>query len=187
MRTAHSPYSTADSTADSATHSATDALQAHRERLVRDHMADENTLAFDKVLATFDHPHYEIVPTGQTHDGHAQVSAYYTRSRQLFPNQRNELMSLRHAEDAVIVEFWLKGQLAQYAHGPADRGAFACQMTTLFIFDGATLVCERVYFDALTMLKQLVGPFQWWRPGHWRQAWSVLRLLKQETGKTVSA
>ncbi len=31
-------------------------------------------------------------------------------------------------------------------------------MTALFIFEEDRLVCERVYFDAGTMLGQLIGP-----------------------------
>ena len=34
---------------------------------------------------------------------------------------------------------------------------FRCQMTAFFIFDGAGLVCERVYFDSATILRQLTA------------------------------
>lgn len=152
-------------------------LRERRERLVRDHMADENRLAFGEVLATFPHPHYEIVPTGQVHDGADAVSAYYRRSRALFPDQRNELISLRHADDAVIVEFWLRGTLV----GGGGAG-FAIQMTAHFVFDGPTLVCERVYFDGLSMIRQLVGRVRWWRPADLVRAARVLRLVRRETG-----
>jgi hypothetical protein len=30
-------------------------------------------------------------------------------------------------------------------------------MTAFFIFEGADLVCERVYFDSATILRQLTG------------------------------
>jgi hypothetical protein len=30
-------------------------------------------------------------------------------------------------------------------------------MTALFLFDGADLVCERVYFDSGTILRQLMS------------------------------
>ncbi len=33
------------------------AMRVARERLVREHMADENSLDFGRVLATFPHPH----------------------------------------------------------------------------------------------------------------------------------
>jgi predicted ester cyclase len=58
----------------------------------------------------------------------------------------------------VIVEFYLlgthKGPLAGIE--PTGR-AFKCQMTALYLFDGRGLVCERVYFDTATILRQLVG------------------------------
>lgn len=133
------------------------ALRAHREKLVRHHMADENTLSFDKVLATFPHPHYEIIPTGAVLDGHDAVSAYYTASRAAFPDQRNEIISLHHADDAVVVEFWLRGTHRGPFNGVPPTGrAFECRMTAFFLFEGDRLVCERVYFDALIMLKQLL-------------------------------
>lgn len=132
------------------------ALRALREDLVRRHMADENTLDFDAVLATFPHPHYEVIPTGAVYDGKEEVSAYYADSRAAFPDQNNELISLRHADDAVIVEFWLRGtHKGPFRAIPATGSKFEVRMTAFFLFEDKTLVCERVYFDALTMLKQL--------------------------------
>ncbi len=134
-----------------------EAIRARREAIVRDHMQDENTHDFDKVLATFPHPHYEIIPTGAVYDGIEEVSAYYEDSRAAFPDQRNELIALRHAEDAVIVEFWLRGtHLGAFRGMPPTGNAFEVRMTAYFIFEGDRLVCERVYFDALSMLKQLL-------------------------------
>ena len=72
-------------------------------------MESENRHEFDVTLATFDHPRYEIVPTGEVHDGPQAVSAYFAETRAAFPDQRNELIALHHADDAVIAEFWLRG------------------------------------------------------------------------------
>jgi hypothetical protein len=33
-----------------------------------------------------------------------------------------------------------------------------CRTLAIFLFDGARIVCERVYFDALTILRQLGAP-----------------------------
>jgi steroid delta-isomerase-like uncharacterized protein len=133
-------------------------LRAHREEVVRRHMEAENVLDFDAVIDTFGHPRYEIVATGEVHDGEAAVRDYFRTSRTAFPDQRNELISLRHADDAVVVEFYLlgthKGPLAGIE--PTGR-AFKCQMTAIYLFKGADLVCERVYFDTATILRQLVG------------------------------
>lgn len=145
-----------------------DDLRARREALVRAHMADENALAFDRVLATFPHPHYELVATGAVYDGVDRVSAYYRESRVAFPDQRNEIVSLRHADDAVIVEFWLRGTHLGPLRGLAPTGErFECRMSAFFVFDGDTLVCERVYFDLLTIARQLLGGLRWSRPATW--------------------
>jgi steroid delta-isomerase-like uncharacterized protein len=133
-------------------------LRAARERTVRTHMEAENVLDFDTALGTFAHPRYELIGTGQVHDGPDEVMRYFRDSRKAFPDQRNELISLRHTDDAVIVEFWLmgthKGPLG--ALEPTGR-EFKCRMTAFFIFEDADLVCERVYFDSGTILRQLTG------------------------------
>ena len=133
-------------------------LRARRETVVREHMASEIRHDFDATIATFDHPHYELVATGQVFDGEEEVRRYYTRSRTSFPDQRNEITSLRHADDAVVVEFDLlgthDGPLA--GHEPTGR-SFRCPMVALFVFpDGSDkIVCERVYFDQGTIFRQL--------------------------------
>jgi steroid delta-isomerase-like uncharacterized protein len=133
-------------------------LRAVRERTVRDHMESVNELDFVATLATFGHPRYEIIPTGVVHDGAEEVKAYFRDSRAAFPDQRNELISLRHADDAVIVEFWLRGthEGALMGFEPTGR-TFECRMTAFFIFDRDRLVCERVYFDSATILRQLTS------------------------------
>lgn len=133
-----------------------DALRAAREATVREHMEAENALDFDRALATFGHPRYELIATGQTHDGAVDVMRYFRDSRTAFPDQRNELISLRHTDDAVIVEFWLlgthKGRLGTLE--PTGK-SFRVRMAAFFIFDGASLVCERVYFDSASILRQI--------------------------------
>jgi steroid delta-isomerase-like uncharacterized protein len=137
-----------------------EALRAFRERLVLDHMESENVHDFERTLSTFAHPRYELVATGEVYDGADEVRRYFDESRAAFPDQRNELVTLRHADDAVIVEFDLKGT----HHGPL-RGIpptgreFTCRTLSMFLFDGERLVGERVYFDVLTILGQLgLGP-----------------------------
>ncbi|MDQ0045298.1 ester cyclase [Variovorax boronicumulans] len=133
------------------------ALQARRERIVLDHFADETRQDFDAVLGTFPHPHYELIPSGEVHVGNDNVRQYYAETRRAFPDQRHEIIQLRHADDSVIVEFWLLGTHRGPLKGiPPTGNAFRCRMNAFFIFDGDTLVCERVYFDTLTMLRQLL-------------------------------
>jgi steroid delta-isomerase-like uncharacterized protein len=136
--------------------SADAALRARREAVVREHMESENVHDFDATIDTFSHPRYELVATGEVHDGERAVRAYYEETRRAFPDQRNELVSLRHADDAVIVEFDLLGTHRGPLRGlPATGRSFRARMTAFFIFDGERIVCERVYFDQATIMRQL--------------------------------
>jgi steroid delta-isomerase-like uncharacterized protein len=133
-------------------------LRERREATVRRHMEAENVHDFETVMGTFSHPRYEIIPTGQVHDGDAAVRQYFKDTRTAFPDQRNELIELRHADDAVIVEFWLLGTHRGPLAGIAPSGkSFRVRMVALFLFegDGAGIVCERVYFDSASLVRQL--------------------------------
>jgi steroid delta-isomerase-like uncharacterized protein len=131
-------------------------VRERREALVREHMESENRHEFDATIDTFEHPRYEIVPTGDVFDGEEAVRGYFEDSRTAFPDQRNELVALHHADDAVIVEFDLKGTHDGPLRGiPATGKAFTCRTVAFFLFEGDRLVCERVYFDAATILSQL--------------------------------
>jgi len=127
-----------------------------RERIVREHMEAENALEMGRALDTFSHPRYELIATGEVFEGPSQVARYYEDSRTAFPDQRNEIISLRHADDGVVVEFWLlgthKGPLGRLE--PTGR-EFKCRMTAFFIFKGTDLVCERVYYDSATIRRQI--------------------------------
>lgn len=131
-------------------------LRARREAVVREHMESENRHAFDVTLATFSHPRYEIVPTGDVHDGAEAVMAYFAASRTAFPDQRNELIALHHCDDGILAEFDLLGTHQGPLRGiPPTGRAFRCRMAALFLFDDDGIVCERVYFDSATILRQL--------------------------------
>jgi steroid delta-isomerase-like uncharacterized protein len=131
-------------------------LRQTREHLVREHMESENTHDFDVTLATFEHPRYELVPTGEVYDGADAVNRYYRETRTAFPDQRNEVIALHHADDAVLAEFWLRGTHdGEFRGVPPTGKSFECRMAALFLFEGEQLVCERVYFDAATILTQL--------------------------------
>jgi steroid delta-isomerase-like uncharacterized protein len=132
------------------------AVRRKREQIVREHMQSENVHDFDTTLETFKHPRYELIPTGDVHDGETQVADYYRETRAAFPDQRNEVIAIHHADDAVIVEFILMGtHLGPFRGLPATGRSFECQMTAFFFFEGEGLVNERVYFDSATILRQL--------------------------------
>jgi steroid delta-isomerase-like uncharacterized protein len=134
----------------------TAALRRKRETLVREHMESENRHDFDTTLSTFEHPRYELVANDEVIDGAADVARYYEETRAAFPDQRNELVALHHADDAVICEFDLLGTHEGSFRGlPATGRSFRCRMAAIFVFEEDRLVCERVYFDSATILRQL--------------------------------
>ncbi len=131
-------------------------VRARREATVREHMESENRHEFDVTMSTFDHPRYEIVPTGEIYDGEEEVREYFRLTRAAFPDQRNELIALHHADDAVVAEFDLKGTHQGELRGLAPTGReFTCRCVALFLFEEDRLLCERVYFDVLTIVSQL--------------------------------
>jgi steroid delta-isomerase-like uncharacterized protein len=137
----------------------TDDLRRRRLAVVREHMETENTHDFDATLATFEHPRYEIVPTGDIFDGPEEVAGYYRTSREAFPDQRNENTTLHAADDAVIAEFDLLGTHRGELRGiPPTGRSFRCRMCAIFEFPEGSdrIVCERVYFDQATLARQLL-------------------------------
>jgi steroid delta-isomerase-like uncharacterized protein len=131
-------------------------LRRKRERIVREHMESENKHDFDTTMKTFGHPRYELIATDEVHDGEAAVAAYYEETRAAFPDQRNEVIAIHQADDAVVVEFDLLGTHDGPFRGlPPTGRSFRCRMVALFLFEADRLVCERVYFDSATIQRQL--------------------------------
>ncbi len=131
-------------------------LEARREAVVREHMASENEHRFEDTLATFAHPRYELIGTGQVYDGAEEVRAYWSASRTAFPDQRNEIRAIHLAGPTVVVEFELFGTHAGSLDGSEPSGlSFQCPMVALFAFEGDRIVRERVYFDAGTIYRQI--------------------------------
>ena len=121
-------------------------------------MESENRHDFDATVATFDHPRYELVATGQVFDGEEAVRGYFAASRAAFPDQRNRLVRMHHADDAVIVELELMGTNTGPLLGQPPTGrSFTQPMIAVFEMDGDRITCERVYWDSVSLLAQLQG------------------------------
>jgi steroid delta-isomerase-like uncharacterized protein len=131
-------------------------LRRKREGIVVEHMESENRHEFDVTLETFDHPRYELIGTGDVYDGPEEVAAYFEETRSAFPDQRNELIAMHHSDDAVIVEAMLYGTHDGSFRGlPPTGRRFEMRFCALFLFDEERLICERVYFEPGTILRQL--------------------------------
>lgn len=137
-------------------------LAARRLQTVRDHMAMEVTHDWDGVIATFEHPRYELYGSGAVFDGEEAVRKYFAASRTPFPDQGNEIIAISHSDDTVLVEFWLTGShLGPLALGgrtvePTGR-TFRVRMAASFEFAPGSdrILCERPYFDQGAVLRAL--------------------------------
>ena len=139
-------------------------LNARRMEIVRRHMALEIEHDWDGVLATFDHPRYELMGPGTIFDGEAAVRSYFASSREPFPDQANEVIAIAAdgGTDTVLVEFWLTGthlgplKLGLRTVEPTGR-AFRIRMAASFQFAPGSdkIVCERPYYDQSAVLRAL--------------------------------
>lgn len=133
-----------------------DELREKREEIVREHMETENRHDYDATIATFDYPRYELIGTGDVYDGHDEVAHYFDETRTAFPDQENEVIAIHHADDAVLVEAWVRGtHLGPYRGLPPTGRRWEMRFVAVFLFEQDRLMCERVYFDANTVLRQL--------------------------------
>ena len=83
-------------------------LNDTRIQVVRDHMRLECENNWDAVIATFEHPRYELYGSGAVFDGEQAVREYFQRSRIPFPDQGNEIINIAAVDNTVLVEFWKK-------------------------------------------------------------------------------
>ena len=131
-------------------------MRRKREQIVREHMDSENRHEFDATIETFHHPRYELIGSRRVYDGPEEVERYFEETRRAFPDQRNELLALHHADDAVLVEAVVRGTHEGPLGGlPPTGRAFELPILSVFVFDGGKLICERAYFDSNTLLRQL--------------------------------
>ena len=132
-----------------------DAAQ-RRLAIVLEHMRCENEHDFDGCLAAFQHPRYEIVATGEVYDGKNGVGGLLEENRFAFEDFHFEPHRTSPAGDVVLVEGLFTGTHTGTWRGlPATRRVVRLRMALVFEFEGEALVCERLYFDLGTALRQL--------------------------------
>ena len=137
-------------------------LAERRIKTVGDHMALECACDWDGVIATFEHPRYEMYGPGTVFDGETAVRGYFAASRTPFPDQGNEIITIAHGGDTVLVEFWLTGthkgllRLPDRVVQPTGK-AFRVRMAASFEFPpgGDKIICERPYFDQAGIVRAL--------------------------------
>lgn len=138
-----------------------DGLRRRRLAVLEEHFQAEIDHDWDACLATFAGvPRYEIVATGQVHEGRDAVVAYHRAQRTAFPDQRHEHVRMHVADDGTIVsEFDLLGtNTGEFMGLPATGRAFRVAVIAVFSFDGDRITNERVYLDAASLLRQIGRP-----------------------------
>ena len=135
-----------------------DDLRSRRLAVLEQLFQSEIDHDWEACLATFkDVPRYEIVATGQVHEGREAVIAYHSAQRGAFPDQRHEHVRMHVADDdTVISEFDLLGtNTGGFLGQPPTDKAFRVAVIAVFTFDGDRITNERVYLDGASLLKQI--------------------------------
>lgn len=131
-------------------------LRAKREELVRHHIDVEFKGDADALVATFAKPRYDLVATGTILEGAEEVAHRVNTLAEQMPGATMEVASLRHADDAVIVETVTRGQhLGPLLDMPPTGNFYTTRGLAIFRFKGADLVEEIVYHDRLSLMDQL--------------------------------
>lgn len=138
-----------------------DELRRRRLEVLETHFQSEVDHDWETCLGTFhDVPRYEIVPTGQIHEGREAVRAYHVDQRTAFPDQRHENVRIHVADDDTIVtEFDLIGTNTGPFMGLEPTGkAFRVPVVALFSFVDDGITNERVYLDVASLVRQVGRP-----------------------------
>ncbi|MBV9038546.1 MAG: ester cyclase [Acidobacteriaceae bacterium] len=134
-----------------------DTKRAQRESIVNQHIEAE-AIRHDiaGTLNTFKHPRYEVPALGTVADGAEAVNGLLGALLNAFPDFYLEKTAIHHADYAVIVECRFGGtQRGEWAGIAATGKRMEVPAALIFLFDGEELICERVYFDHATVVRQL--------------------------------
>jgi predicted ester cyclase len=131
-------------------------VETQRVQTVLEHMRLENAYDFAGCIGAFQRARYDIVATGERHDGTGGVDALLHENLTAFPDFHFEPSRTVPAGDTVLVEGVFSGtHLGPWRGLPGTGRKVRVEMAVIFQFEGADMVCERVYFDLLTVLRQL--------------------------------
>lgn len=132
-------------------------VRSRREAIIAAHFkaetVDHNVLA---ALATFRDPRYEVPAAATIAAGTAAVRDFLTAVLQAFPDLWLKEKAMYHSENAVVVECEFGGtHRGLWAGIPETGNQASVEAALIFIFDGVDLICEKVYFDNATVIRQL--------------------------------
>ena len=129
-------------------------LREHREAVVEEHVAAENRQDVEATIATFHRARYEV--NGEPSDGEAAVRDLLGGLMAGFPDFHAEVDKFHHADDAVVCEGRMTGTHdGPWAGVPATGRRIELTFACIFDFEEDRLVCEKVFVDLATLLRQV--------------------------------
>ena len=130
-------------------------LRQQREAIVRQHADAETRHDVDATLATFHRARYEVAPLGVS-DGETAVRDLLNGIITGFPDWHIETGPFRHGADFVFVEVRMTGtHNGPFAGWEPTGRKMDVTVACVFEFEEDRLVCEKVYFDMATVMRQL--------------------------------
>jgi predicted ester cyclase len=95
---------------------------------------------------------------GAVADGAEAVNGLLETLLTAFPDFYLERTAVHHADDAVIVECRFGGtQRGDWAGIAPSGNKMEVSAALIFLFNDDALICEKVYFDHATVVRQLEG------------------------------
>jgi steroid delta-isomerase-like uncharacterized protein len=133
-----------------------DDLRKKREEICVGHLTAENAHEFDDAIGFFARPRYDVMATGEVHDGSSALGLLMQENVTAFPDFRYDFHEMHHADDAIVVEGKFHGTHEGTWRGlPATGRKVEFPMLIVFPFEGEAMMGERIYFDLNTALRQL--------------------------------
>jgi steroid delta-isomerase-like uncharacterized protein len=133
-------------------------LREVREKIVRDHVDAENRRDAKGTVNTFHSPRYEVLPAGAVLDGGEAVEQMLSGLFKAFPDFHVEVLKTYHSDDAVIIEVEMSGtQKVEWGEIPATGRKMKVPLLAICVFEADRMICEKIYYDMATVLKQLTG------------------------------
>jgi predicted ester cyclase len=131
--------------------------RTRRQAIIDAHIeAEAVTHDVAATVATFRHPRYEVPALGVVVDGAEGVNGLVSGLLGALPDFYLKQLALHHADDAVIVEVVFGGTHRGNWAGIEGTGKrMEVQAVLIFLFEADALVCEKVYFDHATILRQI--------------------------------
>jgi len=129
-------------------------LRQRREAIVRQHAEAENRRDVEATVATFHQPRYEV--NGTPSDGEQAVRELLQGLMTGFPDFHGDITTLRHADDAVVMEVTITGTHdGEWGGIPPTGRRIEVPVAAIFEFNEDRLQCEKVYMDFATLLTQI--------------------------------